>query len=167
MNPLPAITLYQPWATWIMRGWKPIETRTHKRFACLNNRTILIHAGMKTDHSDYVINNPYLTKEQLEVSGPENMINGYILGTARVIDFRELNQHDSEYALIDCSGRTTRFGLYLRDITKFDSPIPVKGGMGIWYFDLETKQKVKIMSADRGSMSNTTIANGLITPPQR
>lgn len=45
----PVITLYQPWATWIMRGWKTIETRTHNRFACLDHKTILIHAGKITD----------------------------------------------------------------------------------------------------------------------
>lgn len=26
------ISMWQPWAWWVMRGWKTIETRTHNRF---------------------------------------------------------------------------------------------------------------------------------------
>lgn len=73
----PSITLTQPWATWIIRGWKTIETRTHNRFACLDKKTILIHAGMTTDKS--AANNPYLTKDQL-MYNPDEMVNGFILG---------------------------------------------------------------------------------------
>lgn len=76
---LPVITLYQPWATWIMRDWKLIETRTHPRFASLLGRDLLIHSGGTTDKSDAAINNPYLTSEQLRYK-PEEIINGFILG---------------------------------------------------------------------------------------
>ncbi len=140
-NILPAITLYQPWATWIMRGWKTIETRIHNRFACLKDQIILIHAGKRTDDSDAVIRNPYLTREQL-LYKPEEVINGCILGRAFVYDFDSLSDGWSKDALIDC-GNTLRYGLYLKDITTFDTPIPVNGEMGIWYFDLDKKIKVK------------------------
>lgn len=83
-NIYPVITLYQPWATWIVRGWKTIETRTHNKFACLIGKTILIHAGQKTDAS--AINNPYLTKEQL-LYNPDEVINGYILCSTHVKSF--------------------------------------------------------------------------------
>lgn len=142
MNILPAITLYNPWAVWIMRGWKTIETRTHDRFKCLNNRTILIHAGMRTDISEQVTDNPYLTRVQI-LQEPKEMIGGYILGTARVYNFSLLSEHESDLALIDC-GTVQRWGLFLTEINRFKDPIPAKGGMGIWYYDLSTKQKVKL-----------------------
>ncbi len=134
----PVITLYQPWATWIMREWKTIETRTHNRFGCLLGKTILIHAGMNTDAD--AINNPYLTKEQL-VYEPEEVVNGYILGSAFVKSFGKLSSAHSQKALIDCE-KTDRWGLYLSNIDKFKEPIPVKGEMGIWYFDFNKMQKV-------------------------
>ena len=134
----PVITLYQPWATWIMREWKTIETRTHNRFACLEGQTILIHAGLTTDAS--AINNPYLTKEQL-LFNPDEMINGFILGSAFVGAHLPCREHDDERALIEC--KTERFGLYLHDIKRFEIPIPEKGGMGIWYYDMENLIKVK------------------------
>lgn len=136
---LPVITLYQPWATWIIRGWKTIETRTHNRFACLNHKTILIHAGQTTDAA--AINNPYLTKEQL-LYEPDEVINGFILGSAYVDATGLLcgDDYENKAALIYTMDR---YGLFLEKIEKFKEPIPVKGEMGIWYFDMEKKEKVK------------------------
>lgn len=135
----PVITLYQPWATWIMRGWKTIETRTHIRFHLLSGSILLIHAGLTTDEK--AVNNPYLTKEQIMLY-PDEMINGYILGSAFVYSFRKLNDNDSQKALINC-GNTVRYGLFLNDIKKFKEPIKVSGEIGIWYYDLDKKEKVR------------------------
>ncbi len=140
-NILPAITLYQPWATWIMREWKLIETRTHSRFACLKNQTILIHAGKTTDGSEFATKNPYLSFEQI-ILNPDEVINGCLLGTAYVDDFKLLNDQYSKEALIDC-GTVKRYGLFLKNIVKFEKAIPVKGEVGIWYYDMKRKIKVK------------------------
>ena len=135
----PVITLYQPWATWIMRKWKTIETRTHARFACLNQKTILIHAGLTFDHTAMV--NPYLTMEQI-LQDPNEMLNGYILGSVHVDACGWLcgDQCENEAALIEC---TDRYGLFLKQITPFEKKIPVKGEMGIWYFDTDAMRKIK------------------------
>jgi len=135
-NILPVITLYQPWATWIMRGWKTIETRTHSRFSCLKGQRILIHSS-KTPCSMW---NPYLTPEQLALN-PDEMVNGYILGSAFVKDFRLLNESDSKAALFDCEGQL--WGLFLEDIQRWPYPIPEKGSQGIWYYDVDNLMKVK------------------------
>lgn len=140
-NIYPVITLYQPWATWIMREWKTIETRTHPRFSSLQHKTILIHAGMKTDDSDYSVKNPYLSKEQIS-QNPDEMVNGFILGSVFVSGFNSLYESHSKASLIDCKD-TQRWGLFLENIKKFDNPIPCKGEMGIWYFDMKKSEKVK------------------------
>lgn len=136
----PVITLYQPWATWIARGWKLIETRLHDKFKSLEGKRILIHAGMKTDDSNAVICNPYLTSAQI-LYKPDEVINGYIICECLVQDFDRLNDSHSKLALIDC-GSVERWGLFLNEIMAVD-PIRVKGEMGIWYFNVETMQKVK------------------------
>ena len=105
------------------------------------HKTILIHAGQRTDGSDAAIKNPYLTKEQI-LYKPDEIINGAILGSAFVNRFGLLSEFHSHQALIDCSS-VYRFGLYLTDITPFSEPIPVKGEMGIWYYDLENQCKFK------------------------
>lgn len=139
-NILPVITLYQPWATWIVRGWKTIETRTHNRFASLAGKTILIHAGMKTDQSHYAVYNPYLTMGQFHENTDE-MVNGFILGSAFVDVSGVCRSGDSKRALIECD--TMRYGLFLSNVKKFDKPIPVKGEMGVWYFDMDKMEKCK------------------------
>ena len=138
---LPVITLYQPWASWIMRLWKTIETREHNRFACLNGKRILIHAGQRTDASPFATQNPFLSKEQI-FHNPDEIINGFILGSAYVSNVGWLDASHSSKALIDCH-HTSRFGLFLEWIIPEIEPIPVKGEMGIWYYDLSRKEKVK------------------------
>ncbi len=132
---LPTITLYQPWATWIADGLKTIETRTHNRFGSLLGKTILIHAGAATDKNAL----PNLYLEGREYSEP---INGVILCKAKVVRFGCLSGRHSRDAMIDCHN-FERFGLYLADIEKFETPIPERGERGIWYYDLENKIKVK------------------------
>lgn len=138
---MPAITLYQPWASWIIWGLKTIETRTHNRFKSLKGSRILIHAGKKTDESDSVVRNPYITFEQL-IYKHEELINGYIIGSALVQDFRVLDEKDSKAALIDC-GNTLRYGLILNESLTFSEPIKINGEMGIWYYDVTNKCKVR------------------------
>jgi hypothetical protein len=134
----PVITLHQPWATWIMREWKTIETRTHDHFACLKNRRILIHSSQGTDAN--AVNNPFLTREQI-IYKPYEMIHGFILGSAFVSDFRILNSGDASKALIEC--KTIRYGLFLERIDRFKEPIYARGSQGIWYYDLDQKVTVK------------------------
>jgi hypothetical protein len=159
---LPAITLYQPWATWIMREWKTIETRTHNRFGSLIGKRILIHAGQKTD--PFAMRNPYLTPEQL-LHEPDEVVNGFILGSVFVKSFGKLSSIHSEKALIDCE-KVERFGLYLTQVEKFKEPLPAKGEMGIWYFYMYKKEKVKIGNMQPEPQPNNAVkADGLPSSP--
>jgi hypothetical protein len=130
---IPCITLWEPWASWIVLGWKTIETRNHSLFAVLEGKTIGIHAGRRWDRDAVTLAFPFLTKEQ-RVNMVEVAIRSAIIGTAKVIEHRRLTVTDSKRALIDCSS-TLRYGLILDEIIRFD-PIPVKGKQGIWYYDL-------------------------------
>lgn len=136
---LPVITLYQPWASWIIQGWKTIETREHDKFKGLKGKRILIHAGIHTDTSLAAKENPYLLKNPWSWS--IEMPNGFILGSAFVRDFRLLTPKDAECALIECE--TTRYGLFLEDVEVW-TPVPEKGSMGIWYYDVTQMRKVKL-----------------------
>jgi hypothetical protein len=139
----PVITLWQPWATWIMRGWKTIETRRHSNFACLDGKTILIHAGLGVDSQ--AVFNPYLTLEQIK-ENPEEIDNGrgHILGSAYAQYLGCLDPNDGANALIECE--TLRYGLLLDLVTKFDKPIPAIGQQGIWYWDMELMTKTQIIN---------------------
>lgn len=142
---LPVITLWQPWASWIMLGWKTIETRTHTRFYCLTGKTIAIHAAKHWDKDAKRIAMPYLSEKQIveHVEKANYMsIQGCILGTAVVKEFRKCFHDDAPKALIECD--TTRYGLILTDVHRID-PLYIKGRQGIWYVPQVTiAQKEKL-----------------------
>jgi hypothetical protein len=133
---LPCITLYLPWAYYVMRGWKPIETREHSRFAYLVGKTVGIHVAQKVDRFGYRSAAQWLEVEQLTeaMEAEEEGLKGFILGTVRVTEHRPLNVFDEPGALIEC--KTLRWGSFLRDVRPFQSPIEAKGHQGIWYHQL-------------------------------
>lgn len=140
-NILPVITLYQPWANWIVEGWKTIETRTHNRLKSLNGKTILIHAGLSFDKNAGIRHNnhcPYMSLISNQTK--HDLFYGYILGQAEVYNTRKLTKSDSLQACIECE--TERYGLFLKNIIKFKEPLPAKGSMGIWYYDLTNETKI-------------------------
>ena len=132
---LAVITLYQPWAQFILNGWKTIETRNHNRFECLFGKEIMIHAGANFDKNWYELSKNYLTKEQLNETWKwsANKLPSQILCTAFVNGFSTLTEKHSKFALLDCSN-INKFGLYLTDIKPI-KPILIKGSQGIWYYE--------------------------------
>lgn len=135
-NILPVITLYQPWAHWVITELKTIETRTHARFALLNGKDILIHAGKAFDKNSFALAEKYIEKFKIG-----DYVQGAILGKVHVDGFGRLNNSHSEKALIECD--TLRYGLFLNNVERYDYPIPAIGSMGIWYFDLDTQMPCK------------------------
>lgn len=147
----PVITLYQPWATWVVRGIKPTETRLHNRFQSLIGKTILIHAGQHMDAGAFV--GEFVTDEARQITLNEYP-QGAIIGSVFVDAGGWLCSDDSAGALIDCHHAYGRYGLFLMEPKEF-APIPEKGSMGIWYYDLDKKEKVK---------KNQIITPNLFTP---
>lgn len=129
------ITLWQPWATWVGWGWKTIETRTHKRFACLVGERIAIHAGKRWDKEAMELASPWMNG--LEHCDTEQTSHwaGVVVATAFVRKHGELSAEHSKAAMIDCKD-TLRYGLFLSDIDWLSTPIPAKGKQGIWNIEI-------------------------------
>lgn len=125
-----AITLWQPWATWIALGWKRIETRTHDHFAWLADRRIAIHAGKKWDESYRELAGPFLSAANLDATPELAKARGAILALAVIEECCWLGAGDSAAALCPCGPE--RFGLRIGDMSVFAEPIPAKGRQGAW-----------------------------------
>ena len=130
-----AITLYEPWASLCILGFKKIETRKHDRFRKLKDSRILIHAAKEYDDSTEFLN--YLNEDQIKEI--ERLIEtdhfkktaGKLIGSVIVFDTGRLNERDSPKALIDCSdGR--RYGLFLASPVMFKKFISYKGQRSIF-----------------------------------
>lgn len=137
---IPVITLKQPWASWIMDELKRTESRVHKNFKSLVGKDFGIHSSQTYDLSDYVLKNPFLSQAQIDAS--LSYPTGMILGTVHGKEFLELNYNHEKEALIECSS-IKRYGLRLTNPIKFENPIPYTGELAIWYFDMDTMEKVK------------------------
>ena len=134
-----AITLHQPWASWIAQQWKTIETRQHNRFASLKGQRIAIHASLRYDEQAIKSAAFYMTTEQIHAhrihSNGFRWPRGAVVCTAFVRNVAICNQLDAHDALIECN--TTRFGLYLEDIRTI-TPAPFcTGHQGIWNCSLQ------------------------------
>jgi len=130
-NSLPIITLWQPWASWVMLGWKRIETRTHQRFKGLSGKWIGIHASVKWDEKAIEAASPYLLDWQIAKSKNFLKIGGAVIGRVAVTNFRPLTVEDSKCALIECES-VQRYGLVLAYPHVVEA-IPARGKQGIWY----------------------------------
>src|SRR3569623_1765459 len=108
---LPVISLWQPWAQWVMLGWKTIETRLHARFKGLNGKVIGIHASQHWDSFAKHAACRWMTEERWLETLKLRVPGGHLLGTVTVVDFRPLTPADNLAAMIECM--TRRFGLVL------------------------------------------------------
>lgn len=140
MNIIPCISLWQPWATWVMNGWKPTETRTHTRFRKLSVPELGIHASGKYDNEAHSLASPYLTKKQLASTKKGLVEQGKVLWYVKSDYIGKLNRRHSKGACIDCE-RTTRYGLSMSNPRNLLTPVPCKGSQGLWYFNKATGKK--------------------------
>ena len=148
-----AISLWQPWATWVALAWKTVETRTHKRLAGLVGETIAIHATARPGptaeyrrvQAAYLAASPYMQRNNWENIARlcTHYPYGAVVATAKVCDFRPLGEADSQAAMIYCGKgfdedpHPQRYGLFLRNIEQVEPSISAKGARGIWHWKRE------------------------------
>ena len=123
-----ALTIREPWASLIINGYKKYEFRSWKT----NYRgKILIHAGLNIEKDmlnrfkDYDI----------------ECVSGAIIGEAEIVDCilvdKEFNE---ELRILDPTvyGRSNHIENYawkLENIRKYDTPIYIKGKLGLWNYE--------------------------------
>lgn len=140
---LPCISLWRPWADWVGLTWKQVETRTHRRFASLEGKTIGIHVAGKWDNTAIDAARKWLSREQIaatESIRKDETLCGCIRWLAKVTRHGGpllASTEDESRALIEC-GSVERYGLFLADVR----PLPicdhtrVRGRQGIFYVEL-------------------------------
>ena len=126
------ISIKEPFATLIKENIKNIETRSWKT----NYRgEIYIHASK--------VSYKRRTQELLELTKDLKMNNGNIIAKATLVDckymdqefIKEIKQNETEYL---CGYyEEGRYAWILKDIKKI-KPIPAKGKLNIWNYEIET-----------------------------
>lgn len=126
------LTIKNPWAELIVDGYKKYEFRSWKTSY---RGKLLIHAGMS------------LEKEMLERFKDYSLtcVNGAIIGEAELVDCilvtEEVNQElrNIDPIVYGRSNHTETYAWKLENIKKYDSPIYIKGKLGLWNYNEETK----------------------------
>ena len=150
MTPVPAITLWQPWASLVAVGAKTSETRSWRPPASLVGEGLAIHAAARP---------PRLSECPPGVSWPwtQGLPLGAVVATATLVDAFEVDTftmvggqcwkggcgissdpagYISREVRVDGLGHYA-FGRWVRmlaDVVALDEPIPARGRQGIWYW---------------------------------
>ena len=137
------ITIKQPWASLIIDGIKDIENRT---WPTKFRGRVLVHSaespakGLPSEFLNGIQYAQVFTKNKLDSL---NGLNGYILGSVDIVDC--VINHPSIWAektkeIKDVDGNVVHeFKIYnwvLANPIKFLEPIPAKGKLSFWDFDL-------------------------------
>lgn len=124
------LTIKQPWATLIMKGYKRFEFRS---WQTKYRGDLLIHARKGIDKEAMKRLSKYLPKE-LPV--------GKILGKVTLVDcvkispeFKEMLLRENEDIYTDSSFKEN-YGWQLEDVHVFNEPIDAKGHLSLWEYDI-------------------------------
>ena len=136
ISKIPVLSLWQPWAQFVCKGWKTIETRNHDRFGdALLGKRILIHAAAKWDDEVFYKSVKFLGIDEMRQLSYWEKLEPQIICSAYVGAHGGLDKRHSKDALIDCDS-VQRYGLHLEEIYKLENPIMTKGKQGIWYLNI-------------------------------
>lgn len=134
-----AISLHQPYATFIALRWKTIETRTHNRFRNLEGETIAIHAAKKVyfpAYTECVYSRGLNGLELQNVMIWANRCRGHIVCTAKVVKCRwapnigfGLHEEWNKQAMCEVGGK---YLIFLDQIEPLVKPEPCRGRQGIF-----------------------------------
>ena len=128
------ISIQEPYATLILQGYKKIETRSWKTSY---RGEILIHASISKKYL-----NSLNDKEVLDLIQDIDLNYGKILCKATLIDcmemtpkfIEEIKKNHKEYIL--GLYEEGRYAWILDNVKPLKNPIPVKGKLGLWNYEL-------------------------------
>ena len=135
------LSIHQPWASLIIKGFKVVENRSWRTSI---RGEIAIHASASKAEYDWreavatvsmIKTIPFSDSEKwlIETIGNfDNLPRGVIIGTVDITDCKR--EHTSLWHFDD------NWGFYLQNPKELKKPIPAKGKLGFWDFDLRLKE---------------------------
>jgi len=120
-----AVSLWQPWASFIARGLKTIETRDWTWLPTdLVGTRLAIHAAKRWDTW-------WNDCEQFFGFGRHDLPSGAVVAHALVEKVERLHggADQRKAAMCDCAGRV---GIFLADVVRLDPPVAYRGHQGLF-----------------------------------
>jgi hypothetical protein len=152
---LPALTIWQPWASLIMAGCKPYEFRTWRAPCHLWGERIAIHAATrpvrKAEVAEWLLrlrgHNAWSTalirEPAIEIlekvhASPGILPRGVVLGTAILGEPRRGSEIVEEFGGPPSNAareQHSHWGWPLTGIEPFNEPVPARGAQGFWMWE--------------------------------
>ncbi|MFM8535261.1 MAG: hypothetical protein ACKOEC_17005 [Acidimicrobiia bacterium] len=164
-EPVPAISIRQPWAAAVIWLGKDVENRDHWIYKYRG--PIIIHASSTkffTEDMDEMIavaQKDGASKEELELFAPDNYVldlvaQGAIIGVAMLTDVFGVDDAIPESHPANGSpwGEDVNYWLCLADATACE-PVALKGRVGLFKVPYETVMALKPFNFERGSSDGT------------
>jgi len=133
----------QPWASLVMLGAKRWETRSWS--TCYRGR-IAIHAAKSFPREcrDLCYAQPFFAALGSPLSSDPHLPRGCVLGIATLTDCRRVEDVRDRLFSLDEYSSELRFGNYsdgrsawhLEDVEVFPEPIPARGMLGLWEWNV-------------------------------
>jgi len=139
LEPMKAITLWQPWASLTILGEKLIETRSW--YTTVRGR-VGIHAA-KSDHSGILLHIPMNELAFFQAAGvcgiPEPPL-GAVVGTIEIEDCIPIEKlyggrYDTPKERAFGDWTAGRFGWIMKSPVAFEKPVPAKGAKSFWNWE--------------------------------
>lgn len=154
MREIYGLTLWQPWASCIAEGWKPIENRNWPLPVFAQGKYVAIHAGktFDDDAAEYI-----RTELEYPLIPDKEVPMGVILAVGRLVgciagtevpepsrgedwdkqggSFIWMWRVDDQVKLTDIEVKewfNGTYGFIIRDVVKLPSPVPAKGMQKFW-----------------------------------
>jgi hypothetical protein len=135
-----ALTLRQPWAEAICRGWKRIETRSWAPGAEWSGRRMALFGDLPPMPFPIAIHSSKAMSVAERAFGAANSIVepplGMVVATAKVACCVRMTAEGIETI---CEGERLwgnyapgRWAWYLADVKRLATPVPAKGRLGLW-----------------------------------
>jgi hypothetical protein len=125
------LTIKQPWATLIMKGYKRFEFRS---WQTKYRGDLLIHAGKGIDKEAI---------KRLEKYLPKELLTGKILGKVTLVDCIKMSPEFKEELLKENRDIYTKssfqenYGWQMDNVHVFKEPIEAKGHLSLWEYNIE------------------------------
>ena len=136
-----ALTIKQPWASLIIHGIKDVENRSWNtkfrgKFLIHSSKTFDTDATLTKRQVDLCVSKGFLKQNDdgswdWKIDFPR----GVILGECNLIDVMPPTATPSTDASI--WKENMAFGLVISDAKQLDEPIPVKGNLGFWEYNMK------------------------------
>lgn len=150
LDPLFALSVHQPWASCIARGWKLVENRSWRPPPSIVGRDLAIHATRRpADPADEVEARDLLARYHgVPLRRGVRYVHGALVAVVRVVGV----------CLADGAGcpeaarhwhRPGSYGWLLGDVRRLPQPLEVRGQQGVWPVPGELVHQIRDALAGR------------------